>query len=103
MILSFLSIPEYYISKEIVQSSDVGRFSQSIVESHLTNALLNPTGKLDALSLQYNWMLNWFWLRSSGRMVEDYYLHRTLKPFRDQDVVGFTLNPEHCPGIANTI
>lgn len=34
-----------------------------------------------------------------GRFMEDYLFHKTLKIFRTLDVIGFSVNPEHCHGI----
>ena len=80
---------DIFISKEIVQRSDGNNFAASVVEDHFINALKKPVGKL--YSTEH--------ILPSGRFVEDYILHKGMKPFREMDMIGFTLNPEHSEGI----
>lgn len=40
------AIPYVYISKEIIQGSDVGKFNTTMIEDHLIQALKKPTGKI---------------------------------------------------------
>ena len=80
------SIPTVYISKEILQRSDHGKFSSEEMEAQLIQALTSPTGKM---SSKDRWS-------PDGRYIEDYLMHKTLKPFRSLDVIGFSVNPEHC-------
>jgi len=77
-----------FISKEILQRGDHGRYSAAEIEAQLIQALTAPTGKM---SSKNRWS-------PDGRFVEDYLAHKTLKPFRTLDVVGFSVNPEHCRG-----
>lgn len=80
------SIPTVYISKEILQRSDHGKFSSEEMEAQLIQALTSPTGKMSSKDR----------LSPDGRYIEDYLMHKTLKPFRSLDVIGFSVNPEHC-------
>ncbi len=98
------SIPVFYVSKEIIQSSDINTHSVAAMEAHLQRALLRPTGKIDGTTVLSEgfgplWRLvRWYFLPSSGRFLEDYAFHKTLKVLRALEVVGFSLNPEHCRG-----
>lgn len=79
-------IPSVYISKEIIQRSDRDRFSTQEMEDHLIRALRYPMGKLSDTRR----------ILPSGRYFEDFLFHKTLKVFRSLNVIGFTVNPEHC-------
>jgi hypothetical protein len=78
-----------FLSKEIVQRSDGSKYPASTVEDHFINALKKPMGKLSSTDN----------VVPSGRFMEDYIFHSSMKPFREMDVIGFTLNPEHSEGI----
>lgn len=78
-----------YISKEILQHGDRDKFSAVDVEQRLIDALRRPTGKMSAKN---RWS-------PDGRFVEDYLLHKSLKIFQRLDILGFSVNPEHCYGI----
>lgn len=77
-----------YVSKEVIQSGDKNKFSNTEKEDHLARALKEPT---DKLSNSHNFA-------PTGRFWEDYILHETRKWLHQLAAVGFTLNPEHCPG-----
>ncbi len=87
-VIRLSSVPTVYISKEILQRGDQGRFSAAEIEAQLIQALTAPTGKMSSKNRFF----------ADGRFVEDYLMHKTLKPFRTLDVVGFSVNPEHCRG-----
>jgi hypothetical protein len=55
----------------------------------LIDALQKPTGKMSSVN---RWS-------PDGRFVEDYLLHKSLKFLQRLDIVGFSVNPEHCYGI----
>jgi len=83
------SIPNVYISKEIIQRSDVLLYNSKEQEKFLIDALNEPKGKIS----DKNKMI------PSNRYFQDYYFHNTFKLFRKMDVLGFTLNPEHSKNI----
>lgn len=78
------AIPSVYISKEIMQQSDVGKYTPREVEDHLIRALRRPT---DKLARRDSWL-------PSGRFNVDYI--QPWKFLHKLDIIGFTLNPLHC-------
>lgn len=78
------SYPTIYLSKEIVQHSDRNVHSIQEVEDHLMKALRHPADKLGARA-------RWW---PTSRFFADSIQH--MKSIRTLDVVGFTVNPEHC-------
>lgn len=83
------NIPNVYISKEIIQHKDVGRYSTREIEDHLITALTKPTGKL---SDRYS-------ILPGSRMFKDYYFHESLKIFNGLKVLGVSINLEHAENI----
>lgn len=77
-------IPDVYIAKEIIQREDQ-HLSARDMETHLKKAISRPTDKIAH-------RLSWF---PSGRFMEDYLLHRTLKPFRHLEAIGLSVNPDY--------
>ena len=77
-----------FISKEIIQGGDVEKFSTEEKETHLHKSLVKPTGKLASSRSIFH----------GFRFIEDYIIHRTFKIAQRMNVLGFTLNPEHCEG-----
>jgi hypothetical protein len=55
----------------------------------LIDALQKPTGKMASKN---RWS-------PDGRFVEDYLMHTSFKLFQRLDILGFSVNPEHCYGI----
>jgi hypothetical protein len=83
------SIPNIYISKEIIQHKDVVKYSNRDVEDHMITALTKPTGKIsDSRSIL-----------PGSRMFKDYYFHKSLKIFSDLKVLGVSINLEHVENI----
>ena len=80
-----------FLSKEIVQRADGNNplLPREAVEDHFIAALKRPMGKASSVN-------NIF---PSSRFMDDYIFRRSLKPFRQMDIVGFTLNPEHSEGV----
>lgn len=95
---------EVFVSKEILQRDDVGRFARNSIELRLSKALLVPTG--DSVRLNLHLHVDIFpnpdkvaassSLWPNGRFIEDYWMR--LKCFSNLQFVGFTINPEHCQG-----
>lgn len=85
------ALPSVYISKEIVQGGDVEMFSTPEIEAHLIAALRGPKGKLSHSRGFF----------PDARYVEDYLKPTSLswKPMTNLQVVGFSVNPEHIPGV----
>jgi len=83
------SIPNVYISKEIIQRSDVLLYNSKEQENFLIDALNKPKGKISDKDK----------IIPSNRYFQDYYFHNTFKLFRKMEVLGFTLNPEHSQNI----
>ena len=79
-----------FISKEIVQRSDKAAFSNAEMESHFIAAMRAPTGKLSSTRD----------FLPTGRYVEDYLLHKSLKVLTSLKIVGFSVNPEHCRDVS---
>jgi hypothetical protein len=79
------NLPYMYVSKEIIQGGDKGRFFPMEMEDHLQKALLTPT---DKLASRRSWL-------ASSRFREDYWFHSNWKWWTKLQGVGFTLNPEH--------
>ena len=77
-----------YISKEIVQRKDVGRFGLKFVENYLIGALQRPTDKIASSTS----------LLPTGRFFTDFILN--LKFLNRIDIVGYTINPEHVRGVS---
>ena len=80
-----------YANETFSESSTASRFSSVDIEQHLISALLSPRGKLSTSQS----------LMPSSRFVSDFLAHKTLKPFRELKVIGFTLNLEHVSDAAN--
>jgi hypothetical protein len=110
--LHIFSISTVYISKEIIQRGDIDKYPEDVIETHLIQALSHPTGTVRSLQSKVisnepkvlsciiltgklAWSGKW---TPDGRYVEDYLLHKSLKLLRHLDVVGFSVNPEHCRG-----
>ncbi len=83
------NIPNVYISKEIIQHKDVGRYSNKEIEDHLITALTKPSGKLSDRNS----------ILPGGRMLKDYYFHKSLKLFNGLKVLGISINLEHAESI----
>jgi hypothetical protein len=73
----------------MIQQGDRDKFSVVDVEQRLIDALQKPTGKMASKN---RWS-------PDGRFVEDYLMHKSFKLFQRLDIVGFSVNPEHCYGI----
>jgi LPS sulfotransferase NodH len=83
------SIPHVYVSKEIIQRSDLTKYNTEEQESFLIQALKVPTSKISDKDK----------ILPSTRYFQDYYFHNTFKLFRKMEVLGFTLNPEHSKNV----
>ena len=79
------SIPNVYISKEIIQRSDTTVYTNIDQQNYLIQALNEPIGKISDKDK----------IIPSTRYFQDYYFHNTFKLFRKMEILGFTLNPEH--------
>ena len=83
------SIPNVYISKEIIQRSDTVIYDSQQQQKFLIEALNEPKGKISDQDR----------IIPSSRYFQDYYFHNTFKLFRKMEVLGFTLNPEHSKNV----
>lgn len=81
-------IPDVYIAKEIIQREDQ-HLSARDMEAHLKKAISRP---VDKIAYRSSWI-------PSGRFLEDYLFHRTLKPFRHLEAIGLSVNPDYLKNV----
>ena len=79
-------MPFAYITKEIIQQRDTKKYTNSIIQTHLSKSLKQPNSKI------YHYINKYL----SGRYWDDYLLK--FKFMRSLQIVGFSLNPENAPG-----
>jgi hypothetical protein len=73
-----------FISKEIIQHADAGKFAPKEILEHLVTALEKPTDKLSSRRR---------WLPSLPFSSKYLWSGKFMSSMR---IIGFTLNPEHC-------
>lgn len=106
-------VPNVFISKEIMQGGDVGKYSKDTIEQHFAMALRVPSDKLShsnnpqlqsqspissssSSSLSSNIFPQHFPMLPSSRYMEDYVY--SGKAMSKLHAVGFSINVEHCSG-----